>query len=89
MLFFYMRHGCPIYHPDGLIALGKRQARHLAAALRAGRQGDCHPRLGECVVLRQRGRETAVVFHAGEIPPALPFLGKAGLFPAGNAHDVL
>ncbi|MBQ2708535.1 MAG: histidine phosphatase family protein [Clostridia bacterium] len=35
MLFFYMRHGCPIYHPDGLTALGKRQAEALGRRLAA------------------------------------------------------
>ena len=33
MLFFYIRHGDPIYDPDSLTALGKRQAEAVARRL--------------------------------------------------------
>ena len=39
MLFFYIRHGDPIYSPDSLTPLGRRQAEALGRrgiALRAG-----------------------------------------------------
>ena len=33
MLFFYIRHGDPTYHPDELTPLGKRQAEAIAKRL--------------------------------------------------------
>ena len=33
MLFFYIRHGDPIYTPDSLTPLGKRQAEAVAKRL--------------------------------------------------------
>lgn len=33
MLLFYIRHGDPIYHPDDLTELGKRQAEAVARRL--------------------------------------------------------
>ena len=33
MLFFYLRHGDPIYHPDMLTPLGHKQAEALAKRL--------------------------------------------------------
>ena len=33
MLFFYIRHGDPIYDPDSLTALGEKQADSLAKRL--------------------------------------------------------
>ena len=34
MLFIYIRHGEPIYDPDGLTELGKRQAEDVARHLK-------------------------------------------------------